>query len=251
MQAVVDKLLTHYEIQGAGPPILLLHGWGDRLETFDAIVPTLAKSYTVVRLDLPGFGATEPPKTTWGLEEYAQFVEQFLKKLKLGSPHAIVGHSNGAAVAILGVASHVLHADKLVLLAAAGVRDREEVRKLVLKGVTKAGKLATCWLPRRSRRRLQRWFYGTIGSDMLVAPHLKETFKRTVAQDIQPQARKLDLPTLLIYGDADNATPLHKVGAVLRHTIAGSKLVVIPGADHFVHQRAPAEAARYIKEFIA
>lgn len=251
MQVVVDKLLTHYEIQGTGPLVLLLHGWGDRLETFDAVTALLTKTYTVVRLDLPGFGTTEPPKTVWGLEQYAQFTGQFLKKLMLDSPRAIVGHSNGAAVAIVGVASGTLRTSKLVLLAAAGVRDRQGLRKQLLKVVAKIGKVATCWLPRRSRQWLQRRFYGTIGSDMLVAPHLKETFKRTVAQDIQPQAKQLRVPTLLVYGDADTATPLGAVGTVLHHAIADSKLSVVIGADHFVHQRAPAKVAEYMQEFIA
>lgn len=251
MQVVVDKLLTHYEVQGTGPVLLLIHGWADRLETFDDITSQLASSYTVVRLDLPGFGTTEPPRAVWGLEQYAQFVGRFLKKVDIPTLRAIVGHSNGGAVAVFGLAEHILHADTLVLLAAAGVRSRHTIRKRSLKVIAKAGKLATCWLPHRLRQRLRQRFYGTIGSDMLVAPHLQETFKRTVAQDIQPQARKLTLPTLLVYGDTDTATPVNEVGTVLNQAITGSTLHVIPGADHFVHQRASDQVVTYIREFLA
>src|SRR5690606_16442194 len=97
MQVVVDGLLTQYEQQGSKRPVILLvHGWGDRLQTYDTLVGKLAKSHTIVRLDLPGFGATEPPKTTWGLEDYAEFIAHFLDKLSL-KPSAMVGHSNGGA----------------------------------------------------------------------------------------------------------------------------------------------------------
>ncbi len=251
MQVVVQKLLTHYDTSGSGPLLVLLHGWGDRLETFDGIADKLAKQFTVVRLDLPGFGATEPPKTVWALAEYAQFVADFLKKLELPRPKAIVGHSNGGAVAIVGLADGVLSSDALVLLASAGVRDRQGFKKLGLKVIAKLGKAATFWLPKRQKQRLQRKFYGTIGSDMLVAPHLKETFKRTVSQDIQPQAHVLNLPTLLIYGEHDRATPVKSIGIVLHDAITGSKLNIIHGADHFVHHAQADQVVEQIVEFVS
>ncbi len=252
MQAVVNGILTHYELAGDGPVLLMLHGWGDRLETFDALVQQLGtKDYCIVRLDLPGFGATELPQAVWGLESYADFVAAFCAKLELKTPRAIIGHSNGGAVAILGLANDILLADKLVLLASAGVRDRHGVRKLAFKLVAKLGKVATFWLPRAYRRKLQQKFYGTIGSDMLVAPHLKETFKKTVAQDIQQEAAKLSLPTLLIYGDHDTATPVQAIGVPLHDLIKDSKLSIVHGADHFVHHQVPEQVAKQIQEFIA
>lgn len=250
MQVVVDGILTHYDMTGEGPVLLLLHGWGDRLETFDSIVLLLRDKYSVVRLDLPGFGSTELPKSVWGLQNYADFVAAFCAKLELKNPKAIVGHSNGGAVAILGVATDILLTDKLVLLAAAGVRDRQSLRKAALKIVAKFGKLATFWLPNQYRHALQKRFYGTIGSDMLVAPHLQQTFKRTVSQDIQQDAAKLAVPTLLIYGDQDRATPVESIGVPLHELIKDSRLHIVHGADHFVHQRMPGEIAKQIAEFV-
>lgn len=249
MQVVVDGLLTHYESTGKGSTLLLIHGWGDSLSTYDTLTDAL-KAYQVVRLDLPGFGATEPPKEVWGLTDYAQFVAAFLAKLEL-KPQAIVGHSNGGAVAIVGLADNVLTPKKLVLLASAGIRNRQSLRKYLLKAVAKFGKLLTWWLPKRHKRALQKKFYGTIGSDMLVAPHLQETFKRTVAEDITSHAHHLSLPTLLIYGDHDAATPVKDVGIPLHDAIPGSKLHIIHGADHFVHQQATEQVAVQIKEFIS
>lgn len=251
MQVVTNSILTHYELSGTGPVLLLLHGWGDRLETFDAITSMLQKTFTVVRLDLPGFGGTEAPQETWGLEQYAGFVSDFMTKLDIPKPRALIGHSNGGAVAITGLAHKTLQADRLILLASAGIRNRHGLRKNFIKLVAKVGKAATFWLPRHHKQALQRKLYGTIGSDMLVAPHLKETFKRTVSQDIQQQAEQLRLPTLLIYGDKDAATPVHEIGVPLHEVIHNSKLHILHDADHFVHQAAAQEVSQQIKEFVA
>ena len=129
MQVVTNSILTHYELSGTGPVLLLLHGWGDRLETFDAITSMLQKTFTVVRLDLPGFGGTEAPQETWGLEQYAGFVSDFMTKLDIPKPRALIGHSNGGAVAITGLAHKTLQADRLILLASAGIRNRHGLRK--------------------------------------------------------------------------------------------------------------------------
>lgn len=251
MQVVVDGLLTHYERTGTGPCVLFLHGWGDNLETFDTLDKHLNTHFEVTRLDLPGFGKTEAPKNVWDLSDYAMFISAFLNKLEINELQAIVGHSNGGALAIHGLATGELHAKKLVLLAASGVRNTQKVRRASLKVVAKTGKVATIWLPLKTRKKLQKKLYGTVGSDMLVAPHLQETFKRTVRQDVQADAQALTLPTLLIYGDKDTATPLTTVGNVLHHAITGSKLTVIPGADHFVHQAAIIEVAQAIEAFLS
>ncbi len=250
MQVVVQSLLTHYEITGKGKVLLLLHGWGDNLNTYDKLTIELANNYQIIRLDLPGFGQTEAPPIAWKLDNYAGFVKDFLLKLGVHEIFAIVGHSNGGALAIRAVASGNLKAEKLVLLAASGVRNTARLKKGLTKAVAKTGKVATFWLPKTTRQGLQKKFYGTIGSDFLAAPHMQETFKLTVRQDIQHDATKITIPTLLIYGDKDKATPVESVGRRLSSKIAGSHIKVIPSADHFVHQVAANEVAKDIQEFL-
>ncbi len=250
MQVVVSGLMTHYQRQGNGKVVLLLHGWADRKETFQAILPALTEKYTVVTLDLPGFGQSQAPKEAWGLDDYAKFVQAFLKKLNIADLHGVIGHSNGGALAIRAVAQEQLEPKKLILLAASGVRDNHGVRKLGLKAVAKTGKAATFWLPKATKNKLQKKFYGTIGSDMLVAPELRETFKRTVKQDIQADAANIVIPTLLIYGEQDRATPISAVGKRLHKLIKDSKLITVPDADHFVHHASSYDIAKTIIGFL-
>lgn len=246
---IVDGIAITYSQAGNGADVLLLHGWGDKRQTFTSLSDSLQKTYRVTALDLPGFGGSEPPKEVWDLTNYAKFLESFCNKLQI-KPKLVVGHSNGGALAIHAIATKKLNTDKLVLLAPSGVRNTKILKRAVIKTIAKTGKLATFWLPLAARRRLQMKLYGTVGSDMLAAPQLKETFKRTVRQDIQNDARNLKLPALLIYGSKDTATSLKEVGEPLARCIEGSKLVVIPGAGHFVHHDAAVAVEQHIKEFI-
>ena len=90
MQVIVNGLVTNYQKSGTGPVVLLLHGWGDNLSTFDGLVKELKLTYTVLRLDLPGFGGTDTPGETFNLELYARFVKEFLNKINSDKIYAIM-----------------------------------------------------------------------------------------------------------------------------------------------------------------
>jgi len=248
MQVVVDSLLTHYEVQGTGKVVLLLHGWGDSFKGLVGLQRELAKEYRVIALDLPGFGSTEAPKQTWGLAEYALFVAHFLAKVDEKKLYLLAGHSNGGAIAIRGLAKGTLQADKLVLLASAGIRGEYKGRVRALRIVAKTGKALTLPLPKGVKQRLRKKAYSTIGSDMLVAEHLQETFKKVVTDDVRDDATNITIPTLLIYGENDTATPV-AFGELLHEAIDGSTLEVLPGAGHFVHLDRTSDVVKAIREF--
>ena len=250
MQVVVDALLTHYEALGSGQKtVLLLHGWGDSAAGLRTLQVELAKKYKVIAVDLPGFGGTERPITTWGLDEYAQFTAHFLQKVGVRKTLAIVGHSNGGAVAIRGVSRGVLKPKKLVLLAAAGIRDHGNLRKIGFKALAKSGKAATVWLPPEQRAKMRRRLYKSAGSDMLVVPELQETFKKTVSQDLQDDAALLNVPVLLLYGERDTAAPVW-YGQRYHELMDDSTLEILPGAGHFVHLDRLNDVVQAIEEFV-
>jgi pimeloyl-ACP methyl ester carboxylesterase len=249
MQIVVDGLLTHVEMQGKGKLVLVLHGWGDNLQGLAALQAELAKDYKVLALDLPGFGVSQAPKDVWNLDNYSRFIESLLKKMELSQPYAVIGHSNGGALAIKAVSTGKLQPEKLVLLAASGVRNSQKVKRFVLKVIAKLGNAATIWMPERYRRGLRKSLYGVAGSDMLVEPQLEETFKKTVRQDVQKDAAKIDVPTLLVYGENDRAVPIEDARTYNR-LIKNSRLEVVPDAEHFVHLDKPARVTTLIKEFL-
>ncbi|MEO5628027.1 MAG: alpha/beta hydrolase [Candidatus Saccharimonadales bacterium] len=249
MQIVIQDLLTNYSKQGSGKNILLLHGWGDSSKSYQSIQAALAKSYSVISLDLPGFGATQAPPAVWGFKDYANFIEAFLKKTQTKAIYTVIGHSNGGALAIYGLANGKLNSQKLVLIGAAGIRNTQTKRRLAIKTVAKVGKATTFWLPKSSRQKLQKKLYGVVGSEMLDIPNMQETFKKTVQYDVQADAAKLTLPTLLIYGQNDTATP-PVFGEIYADLIKGSDLHVIPDAGHFVHHDQLQATLGLIEEFL-
>ncbi len=250
MQVVVDSLLTHYERSGDGKVVVLVHGWGDDVRTFHDLQQLLSEKYDVIAVDLPGFGSTQPPTGVWGLEDYAHFIAAFVHKLSVKDIYAVLGHSNGGAVVIKALATGSLQADKVVLLASAGIRDTGGTKRLALKTLAKLGKPILQLLPNEKRQAVRRRFYGTIGSDLMVAEHLQETFKKTVRQDIQADARKIQQPVLLIWGEHDTAVPLSD-GVKLAQLIPNSELKIIHAAGHFVHHDQPVQVASLIGEFLA
>lgn len=249
MQIVVDKLLTRYELSGRGRLVLLLHGWGDDHRTFDDLRKKLDPKYRVLALDLPGFGGTERPAGVWNLDDYAGFVKAALDKLQLEQPYAIVGHSNGGALAIRAVSLNLLRPRKLALLAASGVRTNNRAKRFFFKAVAKTGNAATVWLPERYRQTLRKGLYGMAGSDMLAVPELKDTFKKTVRQDVQADAAAINVPTLLIYAADDDYVPLAD-GRHYLSLIKGSRLEVVANAGHFVHHDQPGQVTKLIEEFL-
>jgi pimeloyl-ACP methyl ester carboxylesterase len=249
MQAVVDSLLTVYERQGSGRVVVFLHGWGDTMASSRAFRTALSKKFEVIALDLPGFGGTQASSATWGLDDYTGFVADFLAKLGIAEPYAFIGHSNGGAMAIRGIAGGVLRAEKVVLLASAGIRAPKSLRLKMLKLMAKTVKTAIRPLPASVKERLRGKAYRTIGSDYLVAPHLQETFKRVVAEDVRGDAAQLSMPVLLVYGEQDMAAPVW-YGELYHELMVDSTLVVLPGAGHFVYLDRADDTLRVVQEFL-
>jgi pimeloyl-ACP methyl ester carboxylesterase len=249
MQVIVDNLSVVYERSGKGRAVLLFHGWGDDHRTFQSLVPLLTDRYELIALDLPGFGASQAPQAAWNLDDYARLVADFLIKVKIDRLYAIIGHSNGGALAIRGLSLGLFKADKLVLIASAGVRNSQPAKRALTKTVAKAGKATTFWLPKETKDRLRTKLYGTVGSDMLAVPTLEQTFKLTVRQDVQADAAKLRLPTLLISAANDPAIPL-KDGRRFSHLITGSRLEVLESDSHFIHHAQSQKVAKLILEFL-
>jgi pimeloyl-ACP methyl ester carboxylesterase len=249
VNAVVDGLLTNYELSGQGKLVLLLHGWGDSSTGLRDLAAELAKQCQVLAVDLPGFGKTQMPETAWDLDNYAKFLNSLLVKLKLDQPYAVIGHSNGGALAVRAISLGEIKPTKLILMAASGVRTNNKLKRLILKFIAKTGNIATIWLPERYRRNLRKSLYGAAGSDMLVAPHLQDTFKKTVRQDVQGDAAALDLPTLLIYAANDDAIPVAD-GKQYHSLIGGSQLEIVADAGHFVHLDQPQKVFKLIGDFL-
>lgn len=250
MKLIVDGLAVDYLDEGKGKVILMLHGWQSMKESFDKITVKLKTKYRVVRVDLPGFGASEAPAKPWMLDDYIRFVNQFAQKLKLKEIYALVGHSMGGRIAIKGVGCGELRAKKLVLIGSHGIRESKRLRNRVFWLAAKAGKVATYPLPARYKERLRGRLYKTAGaSDYVNAGAMKQTFSNIIKEDVRPEAVMISAPTLLIYGQNDTQTPPH-YGKVFQKLIEGSQLRLVPEAGHHAHEEDPEAVAKLVLDFV-
>src|SRR5262245_54487855 len=117
----IDGLTVRSQTGGQGPQVLLLHGWGGAIESLAPVLDDLHRSYTVTAFDLPGFGQSSLPSSTWGSADYARLTLNLMQRLKLDRPH-LIGHSFGGQVSIQLAASAPERVGKLVLICSAGVR---------------------------------------------------------------------------------------------------------------------------------
>ena len=108
---------------GAGPPVLLLHGFADTADSWRRVVPALVPRHRVIAIDIPPFGRSGRPPLRDGVEltdYYPEFFAALVDTLDL--PEAIVvGHSFGGAIALTMALDEVTQVERLVLIAPAGL----------------------------------------------------------------------------------------------------------------------------------
>lgn len=253
MNTIVAKRVLHYRDEGQGRVILMLHGWGTDCATFDVLSHELSKHYRVLRLDLPGFGGSEKPDDTWGVGEYTHNVNDFLVKVHIDEPYAIIAHSFGGRIAIKGIGTGDLTAKYLVLIAAAGVRhDSVSLKRTVYKLMAKVGKVVTLLLVARNfRDTLRHRLYQSVGStDYLESGDMRSIFLHVINEDLRTFATNISIPTLMIWGENDTETPVMDANILHQH-IKHSKLSIIPEAGHFVYTDSPQTVLTQIKSFLS
>ncbi len=246
MQEQVNGVSLNYEVSGTGPDILLLHGWGHDLHTWDQVVPELEKQYRVWRLDLPGFGTSSLPGREWGLRQYAEVVGRFVQAHQLQNV-IVVGHSFGGRVATLLASQQPRWLKQLVLVDSAGLIPKRTLKKVTVWCLAKIGKVLVAALPRETKDRLSHKFRLATGAhDYANAGPLRSIFQRVIEQDLAPELKDIVVPTGIIWGENDMITPLDQAHR-LEAGIAGAKLVVLPGLGHVPFVQSPLLFIRAIK----
>jgi pimeloyl-ACP methyl ester carboxylesterase len=239
-------------VPGPDRVVLLLHGWGQSLQSMLPMGQLLAGVATIHALDLPGFGASEPPPKDWDTFAYAKRVLAYLDEQGIARAD-LMGHSFGGRVAVQMAAHWPDRVRSIVLIGAAGLRPRRTFRQRLRVAFSRwLGKFARM-LPGALREPLLRWREGRFGSrDFRAAPEpLKSILSRVVAEDLQAEARRIRAPALLLWGRNDTETPV-EMGERYAGLIAGSRMLVLEDHDHFPFVGAGAHlCATHIKGFLA
>ncbi|MGH7265976.1 MAG: alpha/beta fold hydrolase, partial [Candidatus Rokuibacteriota bacterium] len=121
---------TAYTVEGAGPPVLLIHGVGARLDNWEGVVAALGGRFRTVRYDLRGHGASSRAPGPYSIELLSADALALLDHLGIGRCQ-VAGHSLGGMVALRLAIDAPERVDRLALLSTACGRTEEERRRVL------------------------------------------------------------------------------------------------------------------------
>lgn len=247
-KVIVKSLEVNYKIIGKGKPFLILHGWGSRYDRWQKVGELLSKKdLKVIIPDLPGFGESQGLIIPWGLDDYVEWVFEFSNLLpELKNGFYLLGNSFGGSVAAKFSIKYTQKVEKLFLVAAACIR-KTTFKKIFLEKISKIIKIFY-FLPFYNLAK--KAFYKLVigSSDYLrVNGVMKETYLKVISDDLSEKLPFLRVPTVIIWGDKDESTPLYQAKIVNRK-IQDSKLIIITGGDHYLQQKMPEVLVRKILE---
>lgn len=238
METTIHNHRLNYTDSGQGPSgrtIVLMHGWGCNLTTLASIERiALREGYRVINVDFPGFGKSEEPDTVWGVEEYTQCIEELIEKLGIERP-TLLGHSFGGRVGILYASRHPGVLDSLILVDAAGIKPRRSLRYYLKVYSFKARKHLMYLIFGReaAERKLDKMRARAGSSDYAQAsPMMRRILSKVVNEDLTDRLSLIDVPTLLIWGENDTATPIADAKK-MEKLIPDAGLVAFPGCGHY------------------
>lgn len=246
----------HVQVSGeaTAPALLLIHSLGTSTHVWDDQAASLSGRYRVIRLDLRGHGLTTIVPGPGSIAQYARDTIAVLTALG-------VTHAHVAGLSIGGLVAQSI-----------GAQAPSLVRSLVLCDTAMVIPPADGWHARAALVRrdgmaaladavMQRWvtpgFMNTPAAHGLRAMLLRTpaegyagAAEAIAAADLTASTSTLTVPTLVIVGDQDQATPVAFAEA-MHAAIKGSQLVVLPGAAHIPTIEFPADVTSAMSDFLS
>ena len=218
----------------------MIHGWGQNIDMMKPLGDLFSKTNRIIIVDLPGFGESEELTFPWTVEDYVETVHSFLMDLEVIEP-IIIGHSFGGKIGLLYASKY--DAKQLIVCASPF---KKEIEKLSTKTkiLKKLKKVPGINLFANIAKK-------HIGSDdyRKATPTMRETLVNTVNLDISDNVKLIEVPTLIIWGDLDEAIPVERAYE-LEKLIKDAGVVVYEGATHYAYLERLKEVGNVIKIFI-
>jgi len=255
----VGGLRVAYRRAGQGPPLVLLHGGLSDSREWRRQLEGLADEFTVLAWDAPGCGGSSDPPESFRLPDYADCLAGLIHALGLGRPH-VGGLSWGGGLALELYRRHPRLPRSLVLASAyagwAGSLPPEVVAERVKRALGEAELPPEQWvggyLPGLFTDSAPVEVVEEARAMMLdVRPAGMRPMAQAFAEaDLREVLPRIQVPTLLLYGDADQRSPLEGVAHDLHAKIPGSRLVVLPGVGHQCDMEAPDRFNAEVRSFL-
>ena len=237
-----------FRCKGAGPPLVLLHGALSDSRAWRRQLDGLCDEFTVVAWDAPGCGRSSDPPESFRLPDYADCLAAFIEEIGIKRTH-LLGLSFGSGLALEFYRRYPDIPRTLVLASAyagwAGSLPTEEVEERLREGLRQSERspeqVVNTWIP--------TLFSGSVPAEVveetaaIIADFhplgMRAMLRAFAEADLRDVLPRIEVPTLLLYGEYDQRSPLN-VAMELHARIPRSTLVVIPGVGHESNTEAPA-----------
>ena len=259
----LDGLSVHYRDEGSGLPLVLLHGTGASLHTWEGWSAVLRRRLRVIRVDLPGFGLTGPdPSGDYSSARYVRFLDDVADKLGLQS-FDLAGNSLGGLIAWRYAAAHPERVGRLILIDAAGYPQTHP--SLLVYRLAQIPVLSSLFAQMNPRPLVSLSLHEVYANpskvtpelvdlytDMALRPGNREAFSArasTREADHTGELSRISAPTLIMWGRLDSRLPASDAERFARD-IRRSKVVIYDGVGHLPMEEAAARSVDDARSFL-
>lgn len=253
---------ANVKVEGAGPTIVLIHGFGAAIDWWDNIVPDLAADHRVIRIDLIGHGGTAAPATGYSIEKQAALVSAILDNLDVDR-FAIIGHSMGGEVATALAEIKPERIERMILIDSpptAGTtftftteaclkpllgeflsrfRSDRAIRRGLAQGFAPGFAVPEKFVA--DLKQLTYTAFRTAHDESIAYRKSKPPYERIAALKPVP-------PLLAVFGSRDAIVPPAHAKSFER--VPGAKVVMIEGVGHSPMVECPAKIVELIRGFL-
>ncbi len=246
-----------YTVEGAGPPLVLIHGIGAARDAWRFMVPALREHFTVISYDLRGHGTSPLPDREFGLDELVTDLERLRQRTGIEKAH-FAGHSLGGQIGPAYARSYPDRVLSLGILSTAAFRTEDDSNKVwgVVKAMQEKG------IAQVLETLTARWF-----TDEFIARHpdlverrLKQVidtnpdifmnvFRIYAGTEMAPWLHEVRAPSLVLTGENDGGCN-PRLNRLIDAALPDSELVILPHYKHSILVEAADEVAAHLIRFM-
>jgi pimeloyl-ACP methyl ester carboxylesterase len=264
----IDSLSVHYRDEGNqndSIPVVLIHGTGASLHTWEGWVNELKSNHRIIRMDLPAYGLTGPNATNnYSLDYYANFINNFLTKLNV-KQCILGGNSLGGAVTWTYALKYPEKVKKMILVDAGGYPMQSKSVPIAFK-IARLPLIKNLFNYVTPRSIVEKSILNVYVQDEKVTPGLVDRYfelslregnrnaflnglNRGLKNDNYLKIKTLQMPTLIIWGEQDLLIPID-VAENFHRDLPHDTLVILKNLGHTPMEEDPQKTVQVVMEFL-
>ena len=219
--------------------VVLLHGWGQNIEMMKPVGDRLTDDDVII-IDLPGHGKSDEPKEVWELKDFVSMIHELLSSLNIQNP-ILIGHSFGGKISLLYASTYSV---KKLILFGSPFKVKKNPQSLKVRTLKKLKTLP-------GLNKLAETMKNHMGSTDYrnASPMMRDILVRHVNTDITENVKKINCPTIIIWGTNDAAVPIEDAYE-LETLIKDSAVIPYEGCTHYAYLERLNQTVSIIQNFI-